>query len=422
MKLANVRIQDSNGTWSINDLNSADFADPVITQQSATSISMSGTNGLSLRFDGDFSNASPYVWELTDLYLYSYGNEVFSMTEFSESFYDLATMSGAALERSILAGTDTITSNSAVGNLWYTYGGDDTIALGSGDDTIDAGTGTDTLVLNTHSSQSTLRGLDDLFSSYSSVQVSSAMGTDRISNIEILKFIDRSVALSLGNAGNDRLRGDAQSVTNSDVMAGGFGNDTLDGGLQNDLLYGNANDDHLSGGSGRDTLFGGTGDDHLTGNTGSDRLVGAAGDDVIEGGSGRDRALGGGGADEITGGNHRDILNGGGGNDTLTGGAGGDRLTGGNGRDRLIGHKGDDKLTGGGRADIFVFKKGHGDDTISDFTVGTDRIEIGRGASRFGELDIEQQQDDVLVSFANVTILIEDAEVQDIAQADNFLF
>jgi Ca2+-binding RTX toxin-like protein len=55
------------------------------------------------------------------------------------------------------------------------------------------------------------------------------------------------------------------------------------------------------------------------------------------------------------------------GNDTLTGGAGNDIVTGGGGTDRLIGNDG---------ADTFVFHAGFGNDTITDYTPGTDILQF----------------------------------------------
>ena len=37
---------------------------------------------------------------------------------------------------------------------------------------------------------------------------------------------------------------------------------------------------------------------------------------------------------------------------------------------------GNDTLTGGAGADTFVFGRDHGDDSITDFTVGEDRIDL----------------------------------------------
>ncbi|MBQ9441976.1 MAG: hypothetical protein IJU55_03090 [Selenomonadaceae bacterium] len=62
-------------------------------------------------------------------------------------------------------------------------------------------------------------------------------------------------------------------------------------------------------------------------------------------------------------------------NDTIDGGKGNDLLIGGKGSDTLIGGDGDDTLTGGAGSDLFVYKKGSGNDLITDYAVG-DRISI----------------------------------------------
>ncbi|MBC6437848.1 MAG: calcium-binding protein, partial [Rhodobacteraceae bacterium] len=80
------------------------------------------------------------------------------------------------------------------------------------------------------------------------------------------------------------------------------------------------------------------------------------------------------GDDRLQGGSGNDALWGGRGKDVLWGGSGNDTLDGGSGNDRLVGGRGDDRLTGGAGADTFVFYDGHGNDTITDFTRGTDVI------------------------------------------------
>jgi Ca2+-binding RTX toxin-like protein len=67
-------------------------------------------------------------------------------------------------------------------------------------------------------------------------------------------------------------------------------------------------------------------------------------------------------------------LSGGDGNDRLYGGEGNDTLLGGAGNDWLSGGEGNDLLTGGTGGDDFVFNGGQ--DIISDFTNGQDRIRI----------------------------------------------
>ena len=98
--------------------------------------------------------------------------------------------------------------------------------------------------------------------------------------------------------------------------------------------------------------------ENLTGSNHNDTLSGDENPNVLKGGGGND------------------TLNGVGNNDTLDGGAGRDMLDGGAGIDKLTGGAGDDELIGGSETDTFVFAPGHGDDIISDFVVGTDRIDL----------------------------------------------
>ena len=222
-----------------------------------------------------------------------------------------------------------------------------------------------------------------------------------------------------------------------DALAGTVGNDVLDGLAGNDTLSGGAGDDTLNGGAGSDriaeqgdvnfiltdTQLTGLGTDRLigieratlTGGAGANRLDAAAftgslvilegqgGVDVLIGRAvGRDqvRAVGdadfaltntrltGLGTDTLTdidaadlrgysGDNRFDAsgftrgpvdIDGGGGSDTLLGGTGADRLRGGSGADTL---------TGGAGADRFRFVTvAEGADTITDFTSGTDHIQV----------------------------------------------
>src|SRR3546814_19760497 len=71
-----------------------------------------------------------------------------------------------------------------------------------------------------------------------------------------------------------------------------------------------------------------------------------------------------------------DDLYGNGGNDRLYGGKGDDYLDGGSGYDRVHGGAGDDFLIGGSDKDLFVFGRGDGHDTIADFEIGKDAIDL----------------------------------------------
>jgi Ca2+-binding RTX toxin-like protein len=133
----------------------------------------------------------------------------------------------------------------------------------------------------------------------------------------------------------------------------------------------------LSGSDVRSVHFqGGDGADRLNANNSSTPVV-------AEGENGDDRLVGGNGSDQLHGGNGNDVLQGNGGNDWLVGGNGDDRLSGGAGRDVLAGGAGDDQLTGGAGRDAFVFEPNGGNDTIRDFSAGTDQI-VMRGFSGTG--------------------------------------
>ncbi|MFS4579912.1 calcium-binding protein [Phaeobacter sp. C3_T13_0] len=237
-----------------------------------------------------------------------------------------------------------------------------------------------------------------------------------------------------GNAGNDNLRGNL----GNDTLIGGAGNDTLRGdndvapddnsddlligGSGRDSLVGSSGDDTLKAGSGADTLDGGSGNDGLTGGRGRDLLAGGDGNDSLTGGRANDTLTGGADNDRLSGGSGRDVIRGDAGNDLLLGGRGRDTLFGSDGADRLIGQTGNDRLTGGSDIDTFVFARGFGHDTITDFKLGEDLLQILRGASAISDLGFAQLGDDTRVTFANVSILVEGVTVDQLMDTDNFLF
>ncbi len=79
---------------------------------------------------------------------------------------------------------------------------------------------------------------------------------------------------------------------------------------------------------------------------------------------------------------NNNTINGNEGNDVLIGGNGNDKLNGGTGNDVLMGGGGADQLAGGAGNDTFLFKAisdstpGASHDTITDFTHGSDHIDL----------------------------------------------
>ncbi len=93
-------------------------------------------------------------------------------------------------------------------------------------------------------------------------------GTDTLSGIERLQFLDATLGIVAGTNGNARRSMAGRATTccwasaattrstataASDVLIGGAGNDTLNGGAGNDTLVGGVGTDTLNGGLGDDT-------------------------------------------------------------------------------------------------------------------------------------------------------------------------
>ena len=171
-----------------------------------------------------------------------------------------------------------------------------------------------------------------------------------------------------GGAGSDFIDAGA----GDDRVWAGAGDDIVIGGAGNDMLYGEKGQDFLFGGEGNDVLSGGDDGDHLFGGTGNDWLYGDSGDDVLDGGDGDDLNWGGSGNDTIDGGAGNDMLSGGSGNDRLTGGAGADRF----------------EYWTNNAAKTVNFGAEFGRDTVTDFTSGTDKIDMRTIFERMSDADV----------------------------------
>ncbi|GAB4545807.1 MAG: hypothetical protein Tsb0014_40140 [Pleurocapsa sp.] len=225
---------------------------------------------------------------------------------------------------------------------------------------------------------------------------------------------DRGNDLIFAGTGNDLIAGnedddELQGSTGDDTLDGGAGNDNIFGDEGNDSLIGGEGDDTLSGDFGNnsldeafnDTLDGGAGNDTLFGNKGNDSLIGGEGDDFLEGNDGDDNLQGNNGKDTLLGGSGIDIIFGNADNDQLRGGAGSDRLDGGDGDDILSGLEDDDFLNGGtgndtlqgdSGTDRFIFQLNSGQDTITDFKVSEDIIEV---SSQYGFKNVNEVLDKI---------------------------
>jgi len=321
---------------------------------------------------------------------------------------------GSGLENLTLksgAGSINGTGNSA-GNVLIGNEGANVLTGGAGLDTLTGGTGVDTFVFGSGDTGKAA-GARDIVTDFT-------VGTDKIdvSGVDQFRFLGSSAfdgqadALHAVASGGDTLiegdiNGDkvadfqiqltgSKTLTQSDFSTSslllpltltGDGNpNTLTGGRMNDSLSGAGGDDTLIGNDGDDTLDGGTGADQMTGGKGNDTYyVDNAGDVVTEAATAAN-----GTADTVIS-SISYALGSGVENLTLKSGAGSingtcnsadNSLTGNEGANVLTGGAGIDTLTGGGAADTFVFaasdtgKAAGARDVITDFTVGTDKIDI----------------------------------------------
>lgn len=285
-----------------------------------------------------------------------------------------------------------------------------------------------------------------------------------------------------GTAGHDRLT----AGSNDNRVIGLAGNDTLDGGAGNDTLVGGQGNDSLIGGAGIDTadytgslparvylgitgpqntwqgadvlsgienLLGGSGNDRFFGSTVGNVLNGGAGNDQLYGGGGNDTLIGGAGNDFFHGGADADVIlfegsaavdvdivrttatgqgtdtlggveniTGGSGSDIIRGNAAANVLNGAVGNDTLVGRGGSDVLTGGSGSDRFVFANWDGNDRVTDFQNGLDRIEIGGPTTGFRDLAVYNSAEGAVISWGGGTTITLVGIDRSLVDASDFIF
>lgn len=256
--------------------------------------------------------------------------------------------------------------------------GDDWIAGGTGDFLIGGGLGIDYLSLDMSDRSTDLIMRLTVGGKLAIAGIGTATGFERVSlaggsGNDVLE--GRALDDSLnGNDGNDRLTGGVgvdslDGGSGVDTLFGGDGNDRMDGRGQDDAYYGGLGDDYMSEApvtlSGNDTMYGGDGNDRLAPGLGDDTLYGGNGDDFLELDGGNDLGYGGDGNDFM-----RDDLYSPRGNDTLYGG---------NGNDTITLSEGNDQVDAGGGDDLVSVQLETGTTDVLDGGAGRDRLSSGGG-------------------------------------------
>ena len=294
------------------------------------------------------------------------------------------TLSGGMGADVIVGGSGDDALNGGEGNDIYEY------FAGDGNDTILElnGGGSDRLVFvdiaSTEVSLSRVNG--DLLITLpdGSVVTVDRQYTSISGRIEYLEFSD-GVTTTIGDLDLDI------------IIQGTPDDDLLDGSrFEDEIIQGLAGNDTLASDGGDDSLYGGDGNDILSSTDDWELLDGGNGDDTLIGSQGWDTYIGGDGVDTLdlsySALNFSIDLEAGTlqfpnssqdppaematGIENVIGGSGNNTIVGSAGSNALDGGTGSDTLTGAGGNDLFRFNTGDGNDTVTDFEVGPDQIEI----------------------------------------------
>ncbi|MFL6838360.1 MAG: beta strand repeat-containing protein [Bradyrhizobium sp.] len=265
--------------------------------------------------------------------------------------------------------------------------GANTIEGGGGADLMIAGLGSDTLSYE-HSSAGVVVNLTTNTSSLGDAEGDAFGGFENIRGSRFDDFLVGSDNTN-GTDGANTIEGGG----GADLMISGLGEDTLSYEHSSAGVFANLTTGMGAFGDAEGDRYGGFED--IRGSRFADNLYGDVGDNVLEGGGGADVLLGGGGNDTAsyahasagvtanlsnaafnTGDATDDVYNN---IQNLTGSAFGDTLVGDGADNILDGRAGNDTLTGGAGNDTFSFRAGFGHDTVMDFAVGQDVIELHDG-------------------------------------------
>ncbi|QGZ39267.1 putative delta-60 repeat protein [Pseudoduganella flava] len=169
------------------------------------------------------------------------------------------TLTGTAINGTGNALANTLVGNSA-DNVLVGGIGNDTLSGAAGADTLDGGAGNDTYYIDNVGDviiEGAATGFDTVNTS-----ITYTLG----SGLENLTITATGAVDGYGNEINNTITG---GIGNN-VIDAGAGNDTVNGGLGNDYLIGGDGIDVMNGSTGNDTLVGGAGNDTLSGSTGAD--------------------------------------------------------------------------------------------------------------------------------------------------------
>jgi serralysin len=292
---------------------------------------------------------------------------------------------GVTIENAIGgSGNDTLVGND-VANQLFGNAGNDSLDGNAGDDTLTGGAGSDTFLFASGDGQDVVTdfGGGDIarIIDYESVQSIDQLGSDvvvSLSATDVITFQNTDVAtvqagLRFGSAPPPVI---VSGTRYADILSGGAGDDTLNGLAGSDKLDGAAGADTMNGGAGNDTYYVDNAADVVNEASGQGTDIVHSTISYALGANVEIGILDGTTSIDLTGNGLANTLTGNDGDNFLYGLAGSDKLIGGGGNDTLRGGLGTDTLAGGLGADMFQFELGGGNDKVTDFVSGTDKVDL----------------------------------------------
>jgi Ca2+-binding RTX toxin-like protein len=425
--MANIIID---GSEDMSTFDISTVSDGTITTNNSTVVSITATDGVVYKLEGDFSGGSgttlPTEGTITRIVITNPETEArtvvsgltYSVTQFEQFLNNGAS---EAFLKSLFANDDTFNLTNGTTDNVIGGAGDDHFVMGGAlvaGDSIQGNGGSNTVTLNgTYEAltltDTTLQNIGKLtMQGDTSYNITTADGTVAAHHSLVVD------ARPISQLGSLTFNGSAETDGSFQFFLGGMGNTNVTGGAGNDSFHGAGTNATLNGGGGNDTFyFGGAfdGTDTIDGGTGTNliRLDGdySAGltfgatslqnisDIILVHGTGNsyDLTLN---AENDTGGQNlkidgsslhsTDTLTFDGsavqGNLNLVGGNGADTLTGGHGHTTFDGGLGADTLDAGDKSNHFIYagvtdSNGARHDTINGFDAVRDDIDVLNGVN-----------------------------------------
>lgn len=212
-------------------------------------------------------------------------------------------------------------------------------------------------------------------------------------------------AASTDTTGTDTAATDTDTATDEGAV------ETPDVTSADDIVEGTDTADLIYGGDGDYTINGGGGDDQLHGGDGNTILNGGAGDDTLFAGDGYV-------------GQSDNILNGGAGADTIYGSNEAENLLNGDDGDDEIHMRGSDTATGGEGADGFHYSTEYSDgevSTITDYNADEDQIVVEHAVGFVSGAELIQPEVSITIEGADAIICLDGEECVVVQGAANSL-